>query len=139
MCIRDSTYKYQIYAIDAEGTRHDLPSGTEFTPASYHVDYASIFDNGYVAEGFLVGFLSWTMGIAICPDSCWEPLAFIYNPPAEFTDLVNTSTTVQISGQIGANYEGAYISEVTSWSIIPGCSVVPAVETNWGGLKALYR
>ncbi len=47
------TYKYRLFAVDAAGTRHSLPGYTEFPPAYYHFDYASINDNGRVAEGTL--------------------------------------------------------------------------------------
>ena len=132
-----TTYKYRIYAVNAAGERSYLPGDAGFPPAYYHFDYASLAD-GYVAEGQLLD-LGWTVGIDVCPEGCWEDLAFISNPPAEFDHLLGTGVTVLISGQLDADFEGPYVSEVTGWTIIPGCSPVESVQTDWSRLKALYR
>jgi hypothetical protein len=132
------TYKYRIYAIDAEGVRYYLPGFTEWPPGYYHFDYASIDDSGYVAEGTLVD-MGWTTGIVICEGSCWEYVSFISGLPAELAPLVGTPATIRLTGVIDAEFEGPYVSSITSWSVVSGCSPVSTVEMNWGGLKALYR
>lgn len=53
--------------------------------------------------------------------------------------LAAASATIRIFGKIDAEFEGPYISEVTTWSLSPGCSPVVNQATNWGGLKARYR
>ncbi len=132
-----TTYMYRIYAVNAAGERFYLPGYTDFPPGYYQFDYASLA-NGYVAEGQLVD-LGWGLGITVCPDGCWQFLAFISDPPADLLQLAGTEVTVKISGQLDAEFEGPYVSEVTGWETISGCSPVENLETTWGSLKALYR
>lgn len=133
-----TTYKYRIFAVDADGVRHYLPGYTEWSPGYYQFDYASLWDQGYVAEGQLVD-LGWTAGIEICQDYCWEYLSFISELPEELMPYVGTSATVQLIGEIDAEFEGPYITQISSWSIVSGCSSVSTAELSWSGLKALYR
>jgi hypothetical protein len=138
LAVQGVTYKYRIYAIDAQGTRYYLPGYTEWPPAYYHFDYGSIGDNGGVAVGNLVD-LGWTTGVVVCGGECWDPISFISELPAELEPLVGTLVTVRFTGTIAAEFEGPYIAAITGWSVVSGCSPVPTVEIGWGGLKALYR
>ncbi len=133
-----TTYYYRIYAIDAEGARHYLPSYTLFPPGYYQLAYASRNNNGVIAEGRMIEDGGW-LKIDACQNNCWTYLAFISGAPAELADLAGSEDTVRIRGRISAEFEGPYISQVTGWSIIPNCGSVPSVKKNWDGIKAMYR
>ena len=138
LAAEDLTYQYRLYAVDAAGTRHYLPGFTEWPPAYYHFDYASRNNDGFVAEGTLTD-LGWTRGIDLCPDHCWAYLSFISELPGELEAYVGTEMVVRLRGQLDAEFEGPYVSEVTGWSLQGSCEPVGAEAVSWDGLKARYR
>ncbi len=132
------TYQYLVLAVDAQGIRHSLQGFILFPPAYYHFDFASVSGDGVVAEGRLID-LVYTVGLEVCDDSCWGYIAFISNASPELASLVGLPLTVRITGRLDADFEGPYITEVSDWSVVPGCFTVPSETSNWGNVKTLYR
>ncbi|MBU8871950.1 MAG: hypothetical protein KOO60_13870 [Gemmatimonadales bacterium] len=131
------TYKYRIFAVDAQDVRYNLPSYTEFPPSYYFFDYASVGD-GVVAIGTLNTLGHPPCGITMCPEMCFEYISFISNLPSELLPLIDTPVVIQLHGEIDAEFEGPYITEVTNWSI-SSCGEVSNEQKAWGNLKAFYR
>lgn len=137
------TYKYRVYAIDDQGERQYLGSPPTFPPAYYHDAYASVGpDPGAVAGGTIVD-LGYTLGVELCPDDCWEPIAFIsnYYLGLELENLAGTAQEVWLVGIIDNDFEGAYIDLVTdvAWPRWGCFSPLDNPETSWGALKSRYR
>ena len=131
-------YRYSVRAVTTEGDRVYLGGPPAFPPGYYHDDFASLGNAGMAASGLLID-MGWTLGIEVCSNDCWLPLAFISDAPPDLAAGADTGVVVAIFGRIDNEFEGPYISQVTDWAVVHDCGTVPNEVTDWGGLKARYR
>ena len=124
------SYRYRIYATDAEGNRLSL-SGGSFSPGYLQTAFTSC-GSAPVAQGKLVD-LGWTSGIEICdPDQCWFWTSFVSFLPPELESLVGSSTMVRLYGQLNDEFEGTYVAQVSGWEIVGDCEAVDTTSASWG-------
>ena len=123
---------YQAYAVMESGAREPILQAfrTHFAQA----DCAG----GPAARGVVVEVSPGYYHLDVCPDECWWELSYFDGDlPAEAPELVGQ--TINLYGTLEGGMEGPFIN-MTGWEASPlPCFVVPADETDWSGLKALYR
>lgn len=133
-------YRYTMRPVNDQGAVLSWyhPDYDQFFPPVYiMIDRTTCFDAPAV-RGRLID-MSWTVGIEVCEGQCWDPLAFISELPAALLPLVGTDAVVELRGTLADDFEGPYLTNITGWTLLPGCGSVSTAPDSWSGVKGRFR